>query len=529
MYVIVKRENKFDVFEGDADQKPVGDSLGQFDTEDDAQAKVRELRAGSETPDEDEAEASEADSPAAPDEKAAPVVEGSKYDGGMNSPYAGDFTIPGEAYKFTQAETDYTMYAVRRAPVNAVCQTCRNFTARRTREGAFVRHECAIVECHPLDIVPTGWCSKWTERPQETMTPPLEVVVIGDISEDEEAEAVGEMSARADNRTLGRFPASQVLKEMERRGASSAFKALGNRVWIAAHTNAYEDKQKEIIPLVEHKRHVARVKAGLWPMPELWHWHIKGTSHGKALWYDMMGNMVVAVGLFHDTPAGRAAEKAYMEAKPGEVTMSHGFFYDPREKQGGVYGTYNTFEITTLWAGAEANPYTAFQTVKELSMGHVSPQQEASLKRIFGDQADGIIKNLEPIGDADEALKALGIAHKEFAADVTEDAIDAAQAEAAKSDEGDTTILLGEMLKTQGATAGQLVRLIAGLDKVVKRLDRVDAQLENPPLAVTDSKTLDEGDGVDATAQQKAADELREKQKSQPPTDAWENFLPGLL
>lgn len=197
-----------------------------------------------------------------------------------------------------------------------------------------------------------------------------------------------------------------------------AFKALGNGIWVASFTNNFEDRHKEILSAESHDRYVARVKAGLVPMPELWHWHTPGTKHGETLWIDKVGDhMVVAVGKFDDTPAGKAAEEHYQ--KSGPYKLSHGFSYPAWAKKDNVYLDYNTFEITTLPPGREANPFTTFEEVK--AMTALSQDVRESLTTLFGTQAPDVIKQIEAIQEGGEKIRELGVKFKDFADPITPD------------------------------------------------------------------------------------------------------------
>lgn len=275
-----------------------------------------------------------------------------------------------------------------------------------------------------------------------------------------------------------------------------AFKALGNGLWVASFTNNFEDRHKEILSAESHDRYVARVKAGLVPLPELWHWHTPGTRHGEALWIDKVGNhMVVAVGKFDDTPAGKAAEEQYQ--KMGPVKLSHGFHYPVWAKKGNVYLDYNTFEITTLPPGREANPFTTFEEVKAMSA--LSQEIRDSLTTLFGAQAPDVIKQVEAIHEGGEAIRELGTKFKDFgsasdpAANKGNDpaTVDVNFANVILKSQADQVDLMGRIMKVVEGFDGRVKTLETLVTDKVKALDderkKLKSELDLLPSRVEDA------------------------------------------
>jgi hypothetical protein len=190
----------------------------------------------------------------------------------------------------------------------------------------------------------------------------------------------------------------------------SGIKVYGNR-WLAWWTNSFEDREKEFFPAKAIDAYIARVDMGIVPYPELWAWHTPGTKHGQADYLARIGNFALASGTFDDNAAGSAAKAAY-QRKGQRYQMSHGFFYEPARKQGGVYHQFNTFELTTIPAKAQAaaNSFTDFQGVEPM----LTPEKKAHLEELFGKEtAEQIIAQTEA---KDKAVAELGIAYKDFAA-----------------------------------------------------------------------------------------------------------------
>lgn len=130
--------------------------------------------------------------------------------------------------------------------------------------------------------------------------------------------------------------------------------AAGEVRWLARYSNAWEDRDKEILTEAAHKDYIDWVYAS-GNFPELWLWHTPGTKVGKADWLDFSDGFAHASGL---VDSGREAiiEKLADE----EVGVSHGFF----GKQEGKYVTkYRSFEISVLPLNRAAVWTTDFNVV----------------------------------------------------------------------------------------------------------------------------------------------------------------------
>lgn len=196
--------------------------------------------------------------------------------------------------------------------------------------------------------------------------------------------------------------------------AFSGFKALGDGWWLASFTNAFKDRDGEILSQEAQAAYVRRVKAGFVPLPELWIHHTKGTRIGKATYVDRIGKSTYAIGKFDETEAGRAAERYYRK-HADETSLSHGFAFPMWARDGnGVYKAFNTFEISTLPRGSESNPYTTFEVVKELNRMPVTPDAEKYIREVLGKTADTVLAALTDQEKRDKALEETGVAFKEF-------------------------------------------------------------------------------------------------------------------
>jgi hypothetical protein len=224
-------------------------------------------------------------------------------------------------------------------------------------------------------------------------------------------------------------------------GELPVFKAIGNGYWYACFTNAFQDRDGEILSEDAQKQYVRRVKAGLVPMPELWTWHTEGTRHGVAIMVERVGKSLIALGKFDDTPAGRAAEKFY--ARHGsDIALSHGFMFPMWARTpDGVYKAFNTFEISTLPRGKEANPYTTFEMVKEANTMPLSDERVKFIRDVLGKAADTVLSLVDDQEQRDKALEDSGVKFKEFVdlpPTADEDTVTKAEFPPAEDDEDET-------------------------------------------------------------------------------------------
>lgn len=191
----------------------------------------------------------------------------------------------------------------------------------------------------------------------------------------------------------------------------SGFKVYEDGRWTAWYSNNAEDKAKEWFPAQATDSFIKRVDNAVVPYPELWHKHLP-IQMGRADYLARIGYLTFATGKFYDTPAGQAGKAYYLaEQKAGRPkTMSHGFLYPKNLKQDGAYKAYNTFEISPLEPGEEANPYTLFE-VKTM-FASLDSKKIADLEKIFGaDEA----KKLINFGEVEsKKLEASGVSLKAF-------------------------------------------------------------------------------------------------------------------
>lgn len=355
------------------------------------------------------------------------------------------------------------------------CAACRWFTAGEG-DAAGV---CNVVEG---DIAADGYSDWYTPLEEPTDDEPDEVEEMPEEMPDEEI-ILEENEKRGNIKTMmrdfsqrlrGNSGMTKRLKDFQKELLKNgdAFKALGGGYWIAAYTNNFEDLEQEIIELDALKNNVARMDVTLVDKPELWTWHLEGTRHGKALWVAISDHTAYAVGKFDDTRMGKAAERAYMKARPGRYRLSHGFMFPSWAKEDGRYTDINTFEITTLDTenGAlPANPFTVYQ-VMELNAMAISEEKQRSLEALFGSDPAAlktVMATIEAKDKADKSLADMGVRYKDFGA-VRDDHMH----------DGDKSGSLDAGLKAfvEVVTEGQAA-LLETQDKVLDLLNAMDKRI----------------------------------------------------
>lgn len=375
--------------------------------------------------------------------------------------------------KLSQDETDYESYMVRRNPVAQACANCRWFAAPM---------DCYLVECEPLPILPTGWCNRWESMPQEKEETMIEEIV----EALEDAAEVGMME-----RKPGIVDRLKALLPKRPTEPFTAFKMITDDLALVVFTNNFRDKDNEIIKGKALDDMFLRMQQGFVPMPEFWHAHIPGTKHGKSVWIDKAGDHFgYAVIRLDDTPAAKEAAKTYKRLPRGSFTISHGFTYPKWARKTieidgekvAVYESLNTFEISTLLPGQEANPYTAFVTLEELNDMPMTEAKEAQIRALFGKQADTILSEVERMEQSGKALADIGAKYKEFVeAEPTEtETTNKAATEATGS-------LLADVLSFQGDTAKAL-QGVEGFTK--KEIEAIRTEMKQYAEVVNEMKRL---------------------------------------
>jgi len=279
--------------------------------------------------------------------------------------------------RLTQAEVNYVPLSGQ--ITKKACASCRWFM----NDGCFI-----VSNFDPEEIIATGLCDRHElSKVAEPVQPdPIPVMIVEPPMMDTDSAEMALPTTRRGLKELVLDILKPLIamntKETQER-AFTAFKGNnGEWYWLARHTGKYVDREDEILADKAHEDYVARVQKGLVPMPELWTWHKKGTSHGVADFVWKSGGFVLALGHFTGTKEQIARAVKWYQEHP-DTKLSHMFKYPPKGKKKKVYYAYNTVEITTLPNGAEAFPYTTFEGLGNMPF---TKQQEEQIRGIGGEE-----------------------------------------------------------------------------------------------------------------------------------------------
>jgi hypothetical protein len=168
----------------------------------------------------------------------------------------------------------------------------------------------------------------------------------------------------------------------------------GSMRWMAVYSNNYrdDDNPPEIISKDAHLDFVRAVDAGEWPMPELWHWHVKGSRYGVAtiIAYDEDTGMSLAVGTI-DKGMESIAEAIFAR----QPLVSHGM-PTPEirrdETDPTIMTRYRTKEISTLPDVAAANKITFYDLKEQENMN--IPEKKLEELEAVGFDVDALTAKL---------------------------------------------------------------------------------------------------------------------------------------
>lgn len=278
----------------------------------------------------------------------------------------------------------------------------------------------------------------------------------------------------------------------------TAFKVVtdanGIAHWFATWTNAYQDRDRQFFPESEIKAYIQRVDTGIVPLPELWVWHGgKQVRIGVAQQVDGHGRFGLAAGVFDDTPQGHKAREYYANPRHAKQTrLSHGFTYPTKNFDGTVFRQFNTFEISLLPKGVEANLYTSLEGVKAMV---IDEKKRKYYEEVFG--AEEFKHILDNLTEKDKALAELGAEYKDFT--------DVEQASAPVPDVSDSLSaalkeLLPDLLEGQHEAVTASTEAVKAVSAFDKRLRKIEAFIAQTPKRASAAKEteLDMEDEDDA-------------------------------
>lgn len=388
-------------------------------------------------------------------------------------PEADDKPAPPERgkmlWKPSQEEVNYTPLSPDQAQL---CGGCRWFNGNnRFAEGP----ACHLIDDWPLDIVATGHCDRWEAIPNPEPEPMPVTIVEGE-----------QKSLR--QRLVDTFKNFTTRDQI-----GTGFKVEGNH-WVATWSNNFEDRDGEIFPAKAIDDYVWRVDMGIVPPPDLQVWHLgEPTTIGKADWVGREGHFLIAAGEFGAEEPAQAAKDFYTK-NAHKTALSHGFTFDAGRFDGRHYHQFNTFEITLLPMGKEANRYTTLDGVKAMKL---TDEKVQYLKQVFGpERATAILGDLEKKG---KALEELGAEYKDFLAAAGEEteAIKEAAEHADKTFTEIVPMLMEGQTEAITAAAGALKavnKLMGQMEAQNKQIDELRAELALSPRASQADETVIDAD-----------------------------------
>ena len=213
--------------------------------------------------------------------------------------------------------------------------------------------------------------------------------------------------------------------------------ANGQHRWVLFSSNAYLDRDKEIIKQAALEADVVRTdkEAGGDYGPLRW-WHMgapdpierlagDGADIGTCDYRAMSGRVLIESGTFVNERLGAAIKE-----RAGDLAGSIGFFHPTDEPdQEGVYHNIYVFERSLLPRGKASNPLTALTVMKGNQDMATSKEKFDALAALLGDTslAESVVKQAEA---TEKAADDRGLKYKEG------EPTPEAETDKAKSDEG---------------------------------------------------------------------------------------------
>lgn len=441
-----------------------------------------------------------------------------------------------KAWMYQQRDVEYVTVSPN---LPAACAGCRWFNSYGSYADA--QHpDCRIVDSYPNAIEATGWCNKFEAMPAEPypQTPMPVVIVDADVTavvvdgkatgDEEPPEADGEGDAveaepeTSDVATVD-VPtgvrrlviniAEAAMKALTRRDAeeyTTAFKVIehpnGSAHWLAVYSNNFKDRDGELFPTKAIDAYIQRVDTGIVPPPELWVWHGgKNVAIGNADWVAREGHFTFAAGQFYGGEAAKVA-KAYYAKHAKDTGISHGFTFPESKFDGKHYHEFNTFEISLLPRGAEANWYTSLEGVKAIEMDEKKQQY---LEEVFGkEHAARILSDWDKRG---KALEELNVEFKDFAGASQGEASKEAVDRASKS----VTDLLFDVLENSTQPIEAATQAVKAAKAANSRVDALAAQVAELKALIDQRPRASQSDATLLNTESEAGKALVEKINAQ--------------
>jgi len=187
---------------------------------------------------------------------------------------------------------------------------------------------------------------------------------------------------------------------MTRVGLTVFKNAEGQWRWAMLSSNAFEDRDGEVISQKALEEDVARADADGDYGPLRW-WHVPGLDIGTCDFNAMEGRILVEAGSFVNEQLGEI-----IAAKAIDLSGSIGFFHpDTEPDEEGVYHSIRRFERSLLPKEAASNPFV--QLVVEQEGTPMKKEKIEEFKKKLGLGADG--KLVESVVEMAEKAEATAI------------------------------------------------------------------------------------------------------------------------
>lgn len=362
----------------------------------------------------------------------------------------------------TQTEANYIPLS---AVVGEACANCRWFSASEWEESGFeYEARCNLIVNYPEPVLPTGRCDRWEAIPDLSANlDPLPVVIV---------EAEAELGGKQQPNLLEQFKAMLNGWRTKLAGDDSTgagIKVAGNH-WLITFSNNFADREGEIFTAKAIDDYVARVDMGVVDPPQLWVWHIGAkTRIGQAEWVGRQGHFLLAAGEFDDTPEGQNAKEFYRKHAK-DTGVSHGFTYQADRFDGVCYHAFNTFEISLMPRGKEANRFTSVEEVKEMKL---TPEKIQYWEAVVGKERTAQL--LAELDERGKALEAVEVQYKDFVS--TDESAVSPAPEAIKQVEQDVKQLILDMISDSAEMATLIQAGAAARTKDASRITALEQQL----------------------------------------------------
>lgn len=314
---------------------------------------------------------------------------------------------------FTQDEVQYGMTA---SEFSQRCATCRFFKQKNIYDPCLLVRNDA-----PYPIVEGGYCNQYNMIP-DLISPEwvlitgddLDIDVSGSDDDYRNSKRIVNLKSIFDwvvFKVLGN-PVTEALEsvDLSQGNGFKIFKVGQVDYWLGWYSNNFEDKEGDIFAEVGFDIYNENVNSKLWPLPELWCMHQSYLKHGKALKVFRIGHFQFALGVFDDPKENPLVPKFIKFYKENPMTMSHGFFYNEKDYRKQIFYKWQTFEVSSVKVGREANAhFTKLELLEDEDMKLQGKDREFVESIIGKDTLDKLESSAESRG---KLLEKAGVAWK---------------------------------------------------------------------------------------------------------------------